>query len=137
MSTPSQREYESSTTGLWAWGVGTFAGLVLVTVGLFQALEGLSAVLKDDIYVTTHDYAYSINLTGWGWIHLGIGVVAVVVGICVLYGQTWARAVGVLIAVLSAVSNFAFLPHYPFWSLLVIAIDVLVIWALSSLIVHD
>ena len=64
-------------------------------------------------------------------------VVAVVVGICVLYGQTWARAVGVLIAVLSAVSNFAFLPHYPFWSLLVIAIDVLVIWALSSLIVHD
>lgn len=137
MSISLQEEYDTSTKGLWAWGVGAFAGVVLVTVGLFQFLEGLSAVLKDDVYVATHDYLYSINLTGWGWIHLIIGAVAVVVGVCVLYGQTWARGTGVLIAVLSAVSNFAFLPHYPFWSMLVIAIDVLVIWALSSLIVNS
>ncbi|WP_395658143.1 hypothetical protein [Nocardioides sp.] len=135
MSTTSRKqEYDVSTRGLWAWGIGAFAGVVMVTVGLFQLLEGISAVLEDDVLVVTHDYLYSISLTGWGWIHLGVGAVMMVVGICVLYGQTWARAVGLLIAVLSAVSSFAFLPHFPIWSLLVITLDVLVIWALSSLL---
>ncbi|WP_395690395.1 hypothetical protein [Nocardioides sp.] len=137
MTNTPREEFETSTKGLWAWGLGAFAGVVLVTVGLFQALEGLSAVLKDDVYVATHDYLYSISLTGWGWVHLVVGVLAVLVGICVLYGQTWARAVGVLLAVLSAVTNFAFIPYYPFWALLIIAVDVVVIWALSTLIVND
>jgi hypothetical protein len=136
MSTQSHQDYEGSTKGAWAYGIGAFGGVVLVMLGLFQFLQGLSAVLKDSIFFATSDYVYAIDLTGWGWIHMAIGVAAVVIGICVLYGQTWARAAGILVAVLSAVANFAFLPHYPFWSLLVIAIDVLVIWALSSLIVN-
>ena len=136
MSTPSREEYEDSAKAVWAYGVAAFGGVVLVTVGLFQLLQGLSAALKDDVYFATSDYLYSIDVSAWGWIHMGIGAVAVVVGICVLYGQTWARAAGILIAVLSAVANFAFLPYYPWWSMLLIAIDVLVIWALSSLIVN-
>lgn len=135
MSTPSRQHYESSTKGAWAYGIGSFGGVVLVVLGLFQFLQGLSAALKDDVYLATSDYLYSINLSGWGWIHMAIGAAAAVIGICVLYGQTWARATGILVAVLSAVANFAFLPYYPFWSMLVIAIDILVIWALSSLIV--
>ena len=136
MSTPTRRAYESSTKGAWAYGGAAFGGVVLIMVGLFQFLQGLSAALKDDVYVTTKDYLYSIDLSGWGWIHMGIGAVAILVGLCVLYGQTWARGTGILIAVLSAVANFAFLPYYPFWSMLVIALDVFVIWALSSLIIN-
>jgi hypothetical protein len=130
-------QYEDSTRGIWAYGIAAFGGVLLVTMGLFQVLQGLSALAKDDVFLVTPDHLYSVDLTTRGWIHLGIGAVAVVVGLCVLYGQTWARATGILVAVLSAVANFAWLPHFPLWSILVIAIDVLVIWALSSLIVNS
>jgi hypothetical protein len=63
-----------------------------------------------------------------------LGAIAVAVGLAILYGQTWARVTGIVVAVLSAVANFAFLPYYPFWTMMVIAIDILVIWALTSLI---
>jgi hypothetical protein len=132
----TRQDYDNSTKGMWAYGIAAFGGVLLVMLGLFQFLEGLSAALKDDVYLATSNYLYSINLSGWGWILMGIGAVAIVVGICVLYGQTWARGTGILIAVLSAVANFAFLPYYPWWSLLMVAINVLVIWALSSLIVN-
>ena len=136
MSTPTRRPYESSTKGAWAFGLAAFGGVALIMGGLFQFLQGLSAAAKDDVYVRTPDYLYSIDLTGWGWIHMIVGAAGIAVGLCLLYGQTWARATGILVAVLSAVANFAFLPHYPLWSVLVIAVDVLVIWALSSLIVN-
>ncbi len=136
MSTPSRERYESSTKGVWAYGLAAFGGVLLTMLGLLQFLEGLSAAAKDDVFARTSNYVYSINLSGWGWIHMIIGAIAVAVGLCILYGQTWARAAGILIAVLSAVANFAFIPYYPWWSLLVIAIDVLVIWALSSLIIN-
>jgi hypothetical protein len=134
MSNRSRQDFDTSTRGSWAYGIGAFAGVILATVGLFQFLEGLSAVAKDKVYVTTTDYLYSVDLTGWGWVHVILGAIAVAVGIAVLYGQDWARVAGIVIAVLSAISNFAFLPYYPFWSIMVIAIDVLAIWALTTLI---
>lgn len=130
-------EYQDSTKGIWAFGIAAFGGVLLVTVGLFQFLQGLSAILKDNVFFVTSDYLYRIDLTTWGWIHLVLGALAALVGLCLLYGQTWARAAGLLVAVVSAVANFAWLPHFPLWSLVVIAIDVLVIWALSSLIVNS
>ena len=136
MTRSTRQDYEDSTRGAWASGIGLFAGVLLATVGLFQFLEGLSAVLDDTLYVSTPDYLYSIDLTGWGWIHMIIGAVAVAVGIGVLYGQTWGRVAGIVIAVISAVANFAYLPYYPWWSMLVITIDILAIWALTSLIRH-
>ncbi|MGY2701252.1 MULTISPECIES: DUF7144 family membrane protein [unclassified Nocardioides] len=136
MSTSSRMDYDHSTKGAWAYGLASFAGVVLVMLGLFQFLQGLSAAFKDDVFVKTSDYVYSIDLSAWGWIHMALGAVGIAIGLCVLYGQTWARAAGILIAVLSAVANFAFLPYYPFWAILLIAIDVLVIWALSSLVVN-
>jgi hypothetical protein len=134
MSTSSRQDLDNSTRGSWAYGVGAFAGVILATVGLFQFLEGLSAVFEDKVYLTTPDYLYSIDLTGWGWIHMVLGALAMAVGIAVLYGRAWAQATGIVIAVLSAASNFAFLPYYPFWSMMVIAIDVLAIWALATLL---
>jgi hypothetical protein len=136
MSSPTNEWYDSSTKGVWAYGIAAFGGVMLVVLGLLQFLQGLSAALKDDVFVKGADYVYSIDLTAWGWIHMILGAIAVGVGLCILYGQTWARAVGILIAVLSIVSSFAFLPYYPYWSLVVIAVDILVIWALSSLIVN-
>ena len=136
MSSPTHERYDSSTKGVWAYGIAAFGGVMLVVLGLLQFLQGLSAALNDDVFVKGADYVYSIDLTAWGWIHMIIGAIAAGVGLCILYGQTWARAVGILIAVLSAASSFAFLPYYPYWSLVVIAVDILVIWALSSLIVN-
>src|SRR4051812_30663872 len=102
MSEPSQ-DYEHSTKGAWAYGIGAFGGVLLATLGLFQFLQGLSAAFKDTVFVSTPDYVYAIDLTGWGWIHMLLGAAAVAVGIAVLYGQTWALATGILVAVLSAV----------------------------------
>jgi hypothetical protein len=134
MSTPSRQDFDYSKRGTLAHGVGAFAGVMLATVGLFQFLEGLSAVFEDKVYLTTPDYLYSIDLTAWGWIHLSLGALTMVIGIAVLYDQGWARVTGIVILVISAASNFAFLPYYPFWSMLVIAIDILTIWALATLI---
>jgi hypothetical protein len=132
----TNEDFDDSAKGAWAYGIGAFGGVILATVGLFQFLQGLSAALEDKVFFTTPDYVYSIDLTAWGWIHMIIGVIAVVIGISVLYGQTWALVAGVIIAVLSALANFAFLPYSPWWSILMIAIDILVIWALTSLIRH-
>ena len=133
MSAP-KHGYEHSTKGAWAYGIAAFAGVLLTMAGLFQFLQGLSAVFKDTVFVASPDYVYSIDLTGWGWIHMLLGAVAVAVGIAVLYGQTWALATGILVAILSAVANFAFVPYYPVWTILVIAVDVAAIWALTSLL---
>jgi hypothetical protein len=74
---------------------------------------------------------FQLDATGWGWIHLLVGVVVACAGVAVMAGQTWARIVGITLAVVSALTNFAFIPYYPFWSLTVIALDVFVVWALA------
>jgi hypothetical protein len=115
-----------------AYGVSVFAGILLATMGAFEILQGLSAVLKDDLFVVGLNYTYEIDVTAWGWIHMLIGAVAVAAGIGILMGQVWANVVGIGLAALSALGQFMFMPYYPLWSLLIIAIDILVIWALSE-----
>jgi len=105
---------------------------MLVTVAVFQILEGIAAIAEDDIYVTGIKYAYEIDVTTWGWVHLILGIIGVATGLGLLAGQTWARIVGISIAVIAALANFAFLPYYPLWTLLIIAFYVLVIWALTT-----
>jgi len=116
----------------WETDVPFFGGIVLATVGLFQLFEGLSAILNDQVYVATRNYVYEFNLTTWGWVHLLMGAVAIGVGIAILLRQTWAMAVGILIASLSAIMQFLFIPWQPIWAMAIIAIDVAVIWSLSS-----
>jgi hypothetical protein len=74
---------------------------------------------------------FQFDVTTWGWIHLLVGLLVLFAGIAVMSGQTWARAIGIILAGLSALANFVFIPYYPFWSLLIIALDVFVIWALA------
>jgi hypothetical protein len=123
--------YTGGAKNAWAGGLTVFGGVGLATVGGFQLLMGLSAVLKDTVYVHTDKYVYKLDLVGWGWIHLIMGVLAIVVGLTILVGAKWALTAGIVIAVLSALSNFAFIPQAPWWALLIIAIDIVLIWSFS------
>jgi hypothetical protein len=116
----------------FAHGVAVFAGVMLIIGGGFQAIQALAAIVHDQYIVVLPNYIYAFDLTAWGWIHLLIGVGLAVTGIFVLRGQTWARVVGMVLAGISALLNFFWLPQAPLWALLLIAIDILVIWALAS-----
>ena len=116
-------------TGWTGWIV--FAGVMLIVVGALQAIYGLVAVLNDEWVVWGNGKAVLLDITTWGWIHLIIGAVVVLAGFGVLSGNILARIIGVAVAVISLVAAFLALPLYPVWSIIVIAIDVLVIWALS------
>lgn len=122
-----------STPRVTAWiGMVVFAGSLLLLTGGFQIIQGLIALLRDDYWVVTSDgLLLPMDYTAWGWTHLIIGVIAVATAIGVLAGQMWARVVGIVIAAISILANVAFLSAYPIWSAIVIAVDVLVIYALA------
>jgi hypothetical protein len=133
----SGSDYEDSTKRLVAYGTTAFAGVMLATVSVFQILEAISALAKDDVYVNGLNYTYKFSLTTWGWIHLVIGLIALAVAIGILLGQTWGRVAGIAIAALIALSNFAFLPYTPVWSVVIIAFSGFVIWALCVQLSHQ
>lgn len=116
----------------WAGGFVMFAGILMLVVGVWHALAGIAALLNDKLYMSTPEYLYSFDLTGWGWAYLAFGVLVAAAGGAVLKGLTWGRVVGVVLAALSLIANFLFLPWYPIWSLVMIALDVIVIWALVA-----
>ena len=109
-----------------------FAGVLMILSGLWGVLAGISAIFNDQVYLTTPAYVYSFDLTGWGWIHLILGAVVAAAGVGVVRAATWAVVVGITLASLSALVNFAFIPYYPVWSILIIAVDVAIIWALAT-----
>lgn len=116
----------------FARGTTTFAATMMLVIGVFQFFQGLVAAIRDEFYVVTPNYLYSVNTTGWGWIHMILGAVLVITGLFLFTGATWARVIGIGLVGLSAIANFFFLPYYPLWSLLIIALDVVVIWALAT-----
>jgi hypothetical protein len=116
----------------WAVGFVLFAAIMMIMAGIWQALAGLVAIFENEFYVATRNYLFQFDATTWGWIHLLLGVLVGLAGLGLLAGQTWARVVGITLAVLSAIANFLFIPYYPFWSMLIIALDVFVIWALAA-----
>jgi hypothetical protein len=120
-------------SGPTAWvGFVVFGGIMLLMMGGVQAIEGFVAILRDDYYlVRRNGLLINLDYTTWGWIHLIIGLIAVAAGIGVLAGQMWARVTGIVIAVISALANLVFMSAYPIWATLVIAADVLVIYALA------
>jgi hypothetical protein len=116
------------------WGVGftVFAAVMMIMVGAWQALQGLIAIFENEFYVATRNYLLQFDATTWGWIHLVLGLIVAFAGWGLLSGQTWARVVGITLAALSATANFFFIPYYPFWAILIIAVDIFVIWALAA-----
>jgi hypothetical protein len=116
----------------WAVGFILFAAIMMIMAGVFQALQGIIAIFENEFYVATRNYTFQFDATSWGWIHLLIGLLVAFAGWGLLSGRTWARVVALTLAVLSAIANFAFIPYYPFWSLLIIALDIFVIWAIAA-----
>ncbi len=135
MSTPAapvpgaQSPHEPASS--WARGGITFALVVLVLIGGFEIIVGLAAIIKDQFYVVTPNYAYKIDTTAWGWIHLILGIIMVLAGWGLYSRRSWAGITAIVLASLSALANFFFIPYYPFWSLLLIALNIWVIWALT------
>jgi len=115
----------------WAVGWTWFAAVMMWLIGGFHAIAGLVGIVDDEFYVVTQDYVFQFDVTTWGWIHLIAGVIVFLAGVALLSGQVWARTVGVILAVVSILANFAWLPWYPFWSIIMITVNVFVIWALT------
>jgi hypothetical protein len=115
----------------WAIGAIAFAATIMTLIGTYQALAGLVAIIDDEFYVVARNYTFDIDVTVWGWIHLIIGALIVATGLCLFARQTWAGVAAIMLCMLSALSNFFFIPYYPIWALLVIGLNIWVIWALT------
>lgn len=109
-----------------------FAATMMLIIGVFQIFIGIAAIAQSQLVVVGENYAYNVNTTPWGWVHLVIGVIAALAGLALFTGATWAKAVAIALAGISAIANFFFLVYYPIWSLVIIALDVFVIWAIAS-----
>jgi hypothetical protein len=114
-----------------AVGFTIFASVMLMLIGVFHAIAGLAAIFENEFYAVTPNYILEFDVSAWGWIHLIWGIIVLLAGFGVWSGAVWARTVGVTVAGISALANFAFIPYQPVWSLLIIALDVMVIWALT------
>ena len=119
------------TSSAWVGWV-VFAAVMVIVMGAFEVIEGLVAIFKDTYYlVPSSGLVVSVDYTVWGWVHLVIGLLAVGAGIALLQGRTWGRIVVIGLAGLSALVNLGFLSAYPIWSTLIIAFDIIIIYALT------
>jgi len=116
----------------WAVGWSFYAAVWMWILGFFHGIAGLAAILENEFYVATPNYIFQFDVTTWGWIHLILGVVVFMGAFAVMRGAVWGRTVGVIIAILSILISFAWLPYYPIWGLLMIAANAFVIWALTA-----
>ena len=112
-------------------GITAVAALILMLVGGFGMIQGIVGLLDDDLYVVTNRWLFELDPTAWGWGHILIGVVALFSGVGLFFGKTWAQVIAIIVASFSILANFAWLPYYPIWALLVIAFDLFVIWAVT------
>jgi hypothetical protein len=126
----SRTNYEG--TSVAAQGVEVFAGMMLIVGGAFQVIQSIVAIANDEYILVLPNYVFSVDLTVWGWIHLLVGLILAAVGIFLLLGKGFARIAGIVVAGISAIVNFSWLPYSPLWAMLLIAVDILVIWALAT-----
>lgn len=118
----------NTVTGWVGWVY--FAGILMVMLGLFQAIAGLVALLNDEFYLVTERSLVAFDFTTWGWIHLLLGITIAAAGAAVVNGRSWGRVIAVILAALSALVHFAFVPAYPIWSIASIVLSVVLIYAL-------
>jgi hypothetical protein len=125
-ATPEERRVSG-----WAIGGLTFAATIMIILGVFHVIAGLAAIFEDEFFVVTRNYLFDLDVTAWGWIHLLLGILVAATGLALLGRRPWAGIVTIMLAALSAIVNFFFIPYYPFWSLLEIGLAIWVIWAVT------
>lgn len=108
------------------------AGIFMLLVGAFHVVQGVVALANDTFFAGGKSYWFQWDLTAWAWVHLGLGVLVAAMGIALLRNADWARTVAVIMASLSIIGSFLWLPHFPVWSLTTLALDVVVIWAVTA-----
>lgn len=119
----------NNVTGWVGWVY--FAAFMVLLAGIFQLISGFAALLNPDYFKVINGTLVAFDLTTWGWIHLLLGIALLCVGTALFSGKTWARVVAIILAMLNLLAQFAFLSEYPIWSVIIIAVDVLVIYALT------
>jgi hypothetical protein len=119
--------YDALTSGLVA-----FAAVMLLIAGCLSIFRGIMAIAEDPVFVRTPHYVFKFSLTGWGWIHLVLGVLAIGIAVGLFRLALWARVLGVVVAALLMIANFLTVPYYPLWSLTLIAVGGLVVWGLCA-----
>ena len=120
----------TTRTGWVGWVI--FAGVVLVIAGLFSAIQGIAALIgPNDYYLVAGGSVWLLDVNGWGWWNLIIGTLLVLTAVALFAGQTWARVVAIVLAVLNALGQLMQIPAQPWWAIIVIAVDILVIYALT------
>ncbi len=120
--------HHEHTTGWVGWVY--FAGIMMMLAGIFHAIAGLVAIFKNEVFVVGAGSLLLLDFSQWGWLHLILGIVIFLAAFSVLAGGTFGRVIGSLLAGLSAIANFAFFTAYPLWTIIIITLDVVVIYAL-------
>jgi hypothetical protein len=115
-----------------AAGASIAAGALLFTSAVLTVLQGIEAVVNDKPLIIGPNYVYKFNTAGWGWIHIAVGIVLGIVAVGLITGAVWARVTAIVMACISIVAMFLWLPYYPMWSIIVIALDVIVIWGVAT-----
>ena len=125
--------YETQTQPSgWAMGWATFAAILLMMGGVWGVIVGIAGIAEDEFFVVTPDWIFQFDATAWGWMHLIAGVILFLSGLGIFSGNVMARTVGVIVAGLSAIVNFAWMPYYSVWAIVAIAVDIAIIWALTA-----
>lgn len=130
-NTTQHREPGATRQG-FAAGASIGASILLLTVGVLSVLEGIAAVAENELFVVGINYVYEFDISTWGWIHIVLGAVLIVAALGLMTGTAWGRVAAIIVAALSILANFLWLPYYPWWSTLVIALNIVVIWAIAT-----
>ncbi|WP_336882440.1 DUF7144 family membrane protein [Rhodococcus globerulus] len=115
-----------------AAGTSFLAATLLLCAGMVSIFQGIAALADNDVFVVGVEYTYEFDVVAWGWIHIVVGAVGVVIALGLFAGATWARGMAFVVAALSIVANFLWMPYFPTWSMVIIALDIVVIWAVAT-----
>lgn len=114
----------------WVGWIG-FASLMMMLAGVFHIIAGFVALFQEDVFIAAPNALWVFDYSQWGWIHILGGLLALLAAGSLMQGKLFGRTMVILVAMFSAIANMAFVPVYPVWSLMIVTIDVLVIWAVS------
>jgi hypothetical protein len=115
----------------WATGLTVVAAVFMMISGVVTAIQGIVALANSEFYVVGRKYTFQFDVTAWGWILLLLGIAVSTVGVFLYIGQTWARWTALVVVALSMIANFAWVPYYPVWGIIVLSLDGAVMWALT------